>query len=228
MKYINIHTHNPSDSKTTFEIINYFPEQEIEKNHYCSVGLHPWFIKNITDNNWVNIIKKKLDKKNVVAIGETGLDKITSIDYRKQIEIFEQHIEIAQEKQLPVFIHCVKAFSDILWYKKQDKDSTPWIIHGFSANQQIANELIKHGCYLSFGKDLCYSHKKIKDYFAELPIDKIFFETDDDLGNTIEEIYGHASTLLKIPVDDLKQQIYFNFEQIFPGILKNEKLATAN
>ena len=222
MKYINVHTHHPSNNETILEIVNCFPDQEIKENHYCSIGLHPWFIEPIADNKWIEIIKKKIEKENVVAIGETGLDKTASINFRKQIEIFERHIEIAEERQLPVFIHCVKAYSDILWQKKQYKNSTPWIIHGFSENRHIATELIKHGCYLSFGKNLSPSFNKVKDYFAELPIDKIFFETDNDLEYKIDEVYNQASVILKMPVDDLKHQIYYNFEKIFPGILKNE------
>lgn len=228
MKYINIHTHNPSDKKNRIEIINYFPHEEIETNHYCSIGLHPWFIGNMVDDSWIGDIKEKLNKKNVIAVGETGLDRVTKLDVNHQQKVFETQIEIALEHDLPVFIHCVRAYSEILWHKKLTKSNAPWIIHGFSENQQIANELIKHGCYLSFGKDLFLTHKKIKSYFKEIPVDKIFFETDDDLGYTIEEVYKQASSILKMPVDDLKQQIYLNFEKIFPGILENERLAATN
>ncbi len=226
--YIDVHTHNPTAKKNRFEIISCFPEQDIDAKKYYSIGLHPWFIQNPSDNTWIDNINEKIKNKNVIAIGEAGLDRITKIDFDVQQKIFAQQLEIAQENNLPVFIHCVRAYSELLWHKKQIKNPTPWIIHGFKENYQIAAELIKHDCYLSFGKDLYLARKNIKTGFPKIPLDRIFLETDDYLGKSIDEIYMQAAFLLNIPEDVLKNQIYYNFEKIFPGILKNERLAEEN
>ncbi|MFH1112062.1 MAG: TatD family hydrolase, partial [Patescibacteria group bacterium] len=65
----------------------------------------------------------------VVAIGECGLDYYRFPDgvdktevKTKQQELFRQHIDLADELNLPVIIHCREAYDDLLMILKQELD----------------------------------------------------------------------------------------------------------
>lgn len=90
----------------------------------------------------------------------------------------------------------------------------PWVIHGFNANKQTADQMIKMGFYLSFGKALLDPESKATQIFPLIPIKNIFLETDDaDID--IKEVYAVAAGLRKLSVDQLKQKIAENARACF-------------
>ena len=79
--------------------------------------------------------------------------------------------------------------------KKRFKKTTPWIIHGFNANQEIANQLIKENIAISFGANLRTS-QKLQQILKSIPDDMFFLETD---GSDIspKSLYQMAADLKK-------------------------------
>ncbi|CAL2077016.1 conserved hypothetical protein [Tenacibaculum dicentrarchi] len=210
MKFINIHTHTNSDEN--FSILNCYPNST-DFNTPFSIGIHPWFILEERIEDEVLFIKKKLLHKNCYAIGECGLDKLSEVNYRLQIPVFKEHIKLSEELKKPLIIHCVKAFQDILRLKKELKPTQKWIIHGFNKNNQIATDFIKNDCFLSFGKALLTS-TKLQEVFLNIPLDKIFLETDDAKID-ISTVYEKASNIKKISMKKLQKNIHQNFNTIF-------------
>jgi TatD DNase family protein len=209
--FINIHTHSKIAGEDKTVIFNYL----IKDNHsslqlqpFSSIGLHPW---HITDNNesLLEVVEKNATKNNVFAIGEIGLDRACNIPFEQQKSIFEKQIDIAGKVQKPVIIHCVKAYPDIISVKKQTNSQVAWIIHGFNGNLQIARQLLEHKCFLSFGEFLLKSHK-VQEVFKQIPLEKIFFETDQATIR-INQVYEKAANLLAISVTTLQKQIQTNF-----------------
>jgi TatD DNase family protein len=49
------------------------------------------------------------------------------------------------QKYIPVVIHCVAAFQEVIETKKRLHISVPMIIHGFSKNEQTAKQLLDNG-----------------------------------------------------------------------------------
>ncbi len=217
MNYINIHKHSPciSNEICIQDLIIGKDKIQILPNKHYSVGIHPWFINNIEQQK--QDLVEVSHKKNVIAIGETGLDFQKNIllhtPVALQLDLFKFQIELAYKRQKPLIIHCVKCFDELIKLKKQYKDSIPWIIHGFSKNSNIANQLIKNDFYLSFGHHLLQSEKN-KEALIGVPKEKIFFETDDK-NLPIEKIYEEAAFLLKTSIKILKNQIAENYKSIF-------------
>jgi TatD DNase family protein len=210
MKYIDIHTHSLSQ-KDVIEICNV--DCDIDKNHYYSCGLHPWNIDTKYNVDFLIEIEKNILSKNMVAIGEIGIDRNIDCDIKKQISIFKKQNLIAEKYGLPVIIHSVRAYSDFLEMLSGGINKTPWIFHGYNGNLDIANRLINKNCYLSFGHKLLIN-SKLQNVLQNIDLDNVFFETDDS-SVKIEEVYSKASSLLGIDISLLIEKIYNNFTKIF-------------
>ncbi len=209
--FINIHTHKPDTEHLS--ILNTVFDGIWPENKYYSCGIHPWDIDKTVIEQKFEILKKYCEQNKLLAVGEIGLDLVIQISVEFQKEVFIKQLEIAEKYNLPVIIHCVKAWSDILSIKKNGKHSAPWIFHGYTGNLQTANQLINAGCFLSFGAKLL-TNQKVQDTFKQIPIDNIFLETDDS-DIKIEEIYQKAAELYDICIDELKSNLYQNFITIF-------------
>ena len=87
------------------------------------------------------------------------------------------------------------------------------IIHGFSKNSQIANQLIKEGFYLSFGKYLL-KNPELKSVFQEIPNNNFFLETDTREEN-IQQVYDLASKYKNLTIKELQEIVSSNFREVF-------------
>ncbi len=209
--YINIHTH--SENSNTIEIVNCSPSEVMtftqKSKKYISIGLHPW---HISSNYKDEIAKIILLAKNtqVIAIGETGLDKLCDTNFILQKEIFIAHARLAEALQKPLIIHCVKAHAEIIQIKKELQPTTAWILHGFRGNKALTEQLLSHDFYFSFGKGLKY----LEDSVKSIPLGKIFLETDDTT-NSIEEGYCLLGDILNKDISGLIDKINTNFKYVF-------------
>ncbi|MFA8341941.1 MAG: TatD family hydrolase [Rhodothermaceae bacterium] len=212
--FIDIHTHN---NDSDLSIVNLFLQEinfSLPKEKLISAGIHPWHISEINLQSELEKLFQLAESGEICAIGEIGLDLLTKSSLPEQKKIFEQQLEIAEKFQLPVIIHCVKAFNEIVSIRKKRSNQTNWIIHGFNNNLQIAKELIKHKCFISFGAALLKNNSNASNIIKEIPLQNIFLETDES-ENKIEEIYNKAAELLNIETKELQQKIRENFTRCF-------------
>ena len=176
---------------------------------YFSVGIHPKKI----DENWekhFEAFKKISLQDNCLAIGECGLDALIDIDANLQKTVFERQILWANEIQKPVIIHCVKWFQELIPFQKLAE--VPLIIHGFNKKKSVTDEMLKHGFFLSFGKSVLYN-LSLQSILKEIPIDKIFLETDDT-DFDIAELYQKVSEIKEISLEELQKKISENLQSI--------------
>lgn len=203
MDFLDFHHHK----QNTSGIYNLNLNEEIPQHHF-SVGLHP---KDISEN-WKSDfekIKEKSLSKNCLAIGECGLDGLITVDENLQNKIFQAHISWAQEIKKPMIIHCVRRFSQILHYKKP---KVPMIIHGFNKKENVGKELLDAGFYLTFGK-ATLEHLSLQKLIKDLPVHKIFLETDD-ADFDISELYEKVSEIKSISLENLSSQMWENLENV--------------
>lgn len=217
MKIIDIHTHRANDA-LSIQILNVFAQDlfEVERDSPFSAGLHPWDIDLVNPEECIKTIERFAVQKNMLAIGECGLDRIIVTNFALQERYFRQQIEIAEKIRKPLIIHCVRAYSDLMKFKKASKSDLPWIIHGYAGNLDITQSLIMHNFYFSAGERLLKDSRK-HDVLRAIPPDRLFLETDD--GDTsIAEIYSMAAQVLNIDQDTLTQFISDNFKRIFGNV----------
>lgn len=205
MILFDFHHHN---RENTYGIYNLEPKEIVIEKKF-SVGIHP---KDI-DENWEENFEKIKEislLQNCVAIGECGLDGLISVNENLQKEVFEKHILWANQINKPVIIHCVKRFSEIIPFQKIAE--IPLVIHGFNKKKTIADEMLKHGFYLSFGKSVLHS-LSLQSILKEFPLEKMFLETDDANFN-IEELYQKTAEIKGISIENLHNKILKNIESL--------------
>jgi TatD DNase family protein len=184
-----------------------------KKPNLYSFGIHPWKI-----DKDVNDVLAEMDtitrNRRCIAIGECGLDKAIDTDFELQQKIFCEQIQIANEVQKPLMIHCVKAFNELTACLKKMNNTVPVIIHGFNNNQNIANDLLKHGYLLSFGKALMDDGSNASEVIKHVGRKNFFLENDDS-NVSIRDIYKRASEILGIEEQFLQEQLKSNYQRIF-------------
>jgi len=213
MEFFNFHTHQFTNQPNILELVNQYPQEFDASIPFYSIGIHPWYIKEDRIDEDLKIIEEKLQTSNCMAIGECGLDKRIEISLDQQIIVFEKQLALAEKYKKPVVIHCVAAFQEVIAIKKKMKITVPMIIHGFSKNSQIANQLITAGFFLSFGKYLL-RNPDLKTVFQNIPNDRFFLETDT-IEEKISEVYNLASEYKSITIKELEELISSNFRIVF-------------
>ena len=219
MKYFNLHTHSYSHQEDVFELVNQYPQEFTNTISYYSIGIHPWFIIEDRIESDLAVLESKLSEPGCLALGECGLDKRIEVAWELQQTVFERQLLLAEQYQKPVVIHCVAAFQELIAIKKRLKISVPFLIHGFSKNEQIAKELAANGCYISFGKYLLRM-PQLESVFKDMPDDKFFLETDTD-EQTIQEVYELAAHYKGLTIPQIQELVTINFSTIF-GIQLNK------
>ena len=206
--FFNIHTHNSVHPET--EILSLLPEQLSTNIHmdYVSVGIHPWELtEENADIQWETLHESIRDKR-IVAIGECGLDKLKGPSMELQTAIFKQEAALAENCSLPLIIHCVKAFNELIQLKKEISPCQPWIIHGFRGKLPLALDCIRHGFYLSIG-----SHFQ-ENTLKTIPLDRLFIETDES-EESIGSIYQRIAETKGISQQELLEAINKNVREVF-------------
>lgn len=205
----DIHTHTIKKSA----ICQWQSGQPLLEHIQYSVGIHPW---DMTPE--LNTVKTLLQtQKNIVAIGECGIDKLKSTaTLEQQIDIFKKQVELSEQYTKPLILHIVRGFNELIQLKKELNPKQAWIVHGFN-KYKLTHSLIQNGLYLSIGSAIL-SNKGLQNELKNIPLNKLFFETDDS-HISIEKISTFASQQLQIPIEKLEQEVLTNLKQISNGQL---------
>lgn len=180
-----------------------------------TLAVHPWELKAPFSRAEFDVKWERMKESNdkAVAIGECGFDRvhegIASIE--DQDYVLKKHFELALERKLPVIIHCVRAYSDLLHLLKLTKFKHPVILHAYGGNEHEMNELLKYDVYFAYGARLFKNDKMLKI----TPIERLLLETGDQTDFSIEDIYKKAAESLGKKVEVLEEELYRNFLRCF-------------
>ncbi len=217
MVKIDLHTHKLKEG-SFIQVLNVFAQDLpfAGPETLISVGLHPWHIGQVNAEDCFQAIERSAMQKNMIAVGECGLDRAIATDFALQKQYFKQQIQLAERFSKPLIIHCVRAYSDLIRLKIESKSNIPWIIHGYCGNVQITRELVRHGFYFSVGQSLL-KRESSHGSLTQIPMDHLFLETDEsDL--SIGIIYFFASQILKTEETLLEEAILNNFKTLFGNV----------
>lgn len=215
-KYIDIHSHQINALDDRVEVLNVYPDKLVnfQDDGLYSLGVHPWFIPEKGVGKLLDIVSDLSKKEEIVAIGECGLDKLSNTPFDVQEFVFQKHIEIAEKVQKPLIIHCVRSFNELVQFKITSGSAVDWIVHGFNSNLQVADMLLRHELYLSFGKALLNPESNASKVIPQIEDELYLLETDDS--NTgIDDVYRAASERVHMDLDILKLSMQTNFINCF-------------
>jgi TatD DNase family protein len=148
-----------------------------------SFGVHPWKVSTVPED-WETTLVTAIDAaagEGPVGIGEVGLDRwIDDPDVDLQEEIFVRQLRLATERNLPLTIHCLRAWGPLMDILKVFP--TPrrgFLIHSVGASTETIRQLADKGAYFSVsGPFADPAKKKFRKALAAIPEDRLLLETD--------------------------------------------------
>ena len=218
MEIYDVHTHQiyteESDDpyhSCIFDVysLEFEVAKELHQRHSFSCGVHPWYSED--SETQMTYLDEIATSPRIVAIGETGLDKLKGPSFEVQTPVFKKHIEISEKLEKPMIIHCVKAWEEVLKIKKETSPKQPWIIHGYRGKPELTKRLINEGFYLSIGENINV------DSMKHIPLEKLFCETDEG-DMSIREVYMQAAKVLNLEITEFAEIITQNVRLMFPTL----------
>lgn len=146
---------------------------------YCTLGVHPHQGVQWKEEigQW---IEKHLPEKEVVAVGEIGLDyHYNQSPVEDQREAFRRQLDIARRHKLPVQIHTREAEQDTVEILKEFKGEVTGLIHCFTSSSWLAKECLDLGLNISFSGIVTFKNaESLRDTCKLVPLDRLHVETD--------------------------------------------------
>jgi TatD DNase family protein len=201
---VDIHTHSAHSTTHSLVVRNLNLNEaedffKSDEQALCSVGIHPWHADSFQEDILSKLEEWSKDNR-FFTIGECGLDKNSNAGFEKQLSVFEAQITISEKSNKPLIIHCVGYFNELLALKKKRSPTQLWIIHGFRGKPELAAQVLKADCALSYGEHFNTESVRLT------PIEKLFVETDESTLN-ISEIYQSIAITKVCKIEDLNAGI---------------------
>lgn len=228
---------NFDSSKTAVEMASK------HSNLFACVGQHPGDLNknSVFDERFRDLA----DNKKVVAIGECGLDYFRLLPeqtvFLKSIQktIFEYHIDLALEKDLPLMLHIRSskgtqdAYNDALsileHHYKISGDKLKGNAHFFAGDMDVLKRFLAIGFTVSFTGVITFTHD-YDEFIKYTPLDRIMSETDAPFVAPVPHRKDRNSPMYvpliveKIaeirgqPPESVKEAIMTNIKRVFPAI----------
>ena len=197
-------------------------------NVLAAVGVHPWTVTNAKDYQLDKFEQLVRDNpSNVKAIGEIGLDGQYTQDQelkRKQREIFEFFLRLAEAKRLPAIVHSRLAVDEVL--EVLPSFNVPQVLlHWYSGPTEKLNLIQDRHYLISIGPSVFYSSRIIKIARAA-DLNLILTETDGPvshhgpfegqvtLPSFVVEVTQKLSELKNLDGNAVRETIWSNFQRL--------------
>ena len=140
------------------------------------IGIHP----EMADDD-LDLMESTIHEYNTLisGIGEIGLDPTyanSESDSRRQIQVFETLLSLAEKYTKPISIHSRKSLDEI--YKILPSYSLEGkLLHWFDGGKKQLQKAMDLDCYVSFGPVMIYANDK-QELLKKANLEKILVETD--------------------------------------------------
>ncbi len=150
----------------------------------ATAGLHPNYLNEADTRQWGRIVEL-LERRECVAVGETGMD-----GYRKEVPMdvqrawFLRHIELAAKLELPVVVHSRDAGGEVIDCLEEGFERfgrCKVVMHAFGEDESVLRRALELGAYISFAGNITYRNRKfdrLRGLVACVPTDRLLVETD--------------------------------------------------
>lgn len=146
------------------------------------VGIQPNSLAEMAPTDWDDV-QRLAREPDVVAIGETGLDRYWDrAPFPLQEEYFARHLELVRELDKPVVIHCREAEADVVRMLREEYDRRgpiDGVMHSFTGDRDTALACLEMGLHISFAGMVTFKkNEELRAIAALVPADRILIETD--------------------------------------------------
>jgi TatD DNase family protein len=158
---------------------------ELARQHqdilFATAGMHPHHASDLTQSA-LNTFRQLAAEPEVKAIGETGLDFYRDFSPRDlQEKAFEQHIELAIELAMPLFLHerdAYPRFYEIL--KDYRSELSGIVVHCFTGEKKALFAYLDLDCHIGVTGWICDERRgtHLLPLVGNIPHDRLMLETD--------------------------------------------------
>ncbi len=194
-----------------------------------ALGLHPWFVGDEAESALETLAQLLRQRPaGLVAVGECGLDGAIEVPLARQLPWFERQIQLADECNLPLIVHCRRCYNEVLALLSRHRPRAGGVLHGFSGSRQQAQQFWALGFYLGIGGTITYERaQKTRRAVAALPLEALLLETDGPsmpLANyqgernepaRLIDVLQQLAALRQQPVEALTAGLEANVERLF-------------
>ena len=188
---------------------------------YATVGYHPHESKD-AKKGYIYELEEMAKNSKVVAIGESGLDYHYNISSEStQKKIFREQIELSQEIKLPIIMHNRNSNDDLLSII-ESTNLEYGVVHCFSENWKIANNLISKNIKLSFTGMVTFVKDPIHKVLEKIDLKDFFLETDSPyLAPTPHRGKRNEPSLIKCIADYIANVKQISTEEVIKHTTEN-------
>ena len=149
----------------------------------------------------------------------------------KQKKVLEQQLDLADEMNLPVIIHCRNAFDDIyslLEARFKSRASKPnGVIHSYTGGGELAQKFIELGFFIGFNglifKDVP-ALPNPEEVIASIPLENIVLETDAPyLMPPQANAERNEPLFVKYVAEEISRIKEIDFDEVADATTKNAK-----
>ncbi|SNY59547.1 Sec-independent protein translocase TatD [Arsukibacterium tuosuense] len=146
---------------------------------YTTAGVHPHQAGNVAAD-WLVQLNNLLALPAVVAVGECGLDFNRDFSPRPvQQQVFASQLQLAKQRQKPVYLHERDAFSTQL-AMLTEQHINRGVAHCFTGDSSQLKAYLDLGLYIGITGWVCDERRgqSLQQAISYLPLDRILLETD--------------------------------------------------
>ncbi|MEX1212921.1 MAG: TatD family hydrolase [Balneolaceae bacterium] len=146
---------------------------------HSMAGLHPCEVKGEVASV-LDRIEEWIDRPDVIAVGESGLDYYWSKDHVGiQKKSLRRHCHWARESGKPIVLHNRDSTTDLLDLIEEEQDGRlTGVWHCFTGTMEEAKRAMALGLYLGVGGVSTFKNSGVGEVVADLPLDRLLLETD--------------------------------------------------
>jgi TatD DNase family protein len=148
---------------------------------FSTAGIHPHHAADM-DDQCIPQLRELYELPQVVAVGECGLDHFRNFSPpQDQARAFHLQLELAQENQLPVFLHqrdAHDAFVGIL--REHLAGISRAVAHCFTGEAEELHTYLDLGLYIGITGWICDERRGVhlRELVSQIPDDRLMLETD--------------------------------------------------
>lgn len=221
LEYVILAASNIADSKENIKLV------KNDKKLLASVGIHPQEIREEVNEEINNLERLLIEDKDIVAVGECGLEFVGQIDKDLQIKFFEKQIKLSQKYNKALIVHSRNATDDTLQVLNKYQDLRG-VIHCYSGGKKRISKFLDLSEKWYFGIDGNLTYELgMEEVVKHIPKNRLVLETDSPFlapiphrgeknrPEYIKYIYQKVSKIWEISLEETENIIDNNAKKLF-------------
>jgi TatD DNase family protein len=147
----------------------------------ATAGIHPHYADQLDDHT-LDYISDLASRRVICAVGETGLDFFRDLCAREvQEQSFVQHIALAKQMQLPMFLHQRDSHERFIGILREHRaELKDVVVHCFTDTASALEDYLALDCHIGITGWICDERRgaHLIDCVGAIPADRLMLESD--------------------------------------------------